>query len=73
MINEKTVRGLEQMYTIPELAEILQLHPATVRRMFSGRQGMLRFPGRRSRYRIPLSLVREVLKEYGYVWEGKDG
>lgn len=68
-----TVPELKQLYTVRQLAEILQLNPSTVRRMFSGRKGLLRFPGTRSRYRIPPKLVREVLAEYGYDWEQKDG
>lgn len=62
--------SLERLYTLREIAKLWHIGPALVGRIFKDRAGVLNLstPDRPS-YRIPGSLVLEVMLERGYTHE----
>ena len=65
--------SLEPLFTINRTAAILGVSKYSVRRLFCGRAGMVNLStGARPTYRIPLSLLLEVMVERGYSREQAD-
>jgi predicted transcriptional regulator len=53
----------EKLYTPAEVAEILQISPASVKRAFRERPGTIFLAPARRRMRIPLSVLKASLEE----------
>lgn len=61
---------VEKFYSIRELGRLWNLNAALVRRKFEGRPGVMKMgTDRRSAWRVPASLVLEVMVESGYSLE----
>ena len=62
------VEPLEPMYSIQEISRRWHVHPDSVRKAFRGRAGVVNIstsPGKPA-WRVPASLLLEVLVEHGY-------
>jgi excisionase family DNA binding protein len=53
-------------YTVPEVAELLGMHPETIRRALrEGRLKGIKLGGRKSHYRIPAEALERFIREEG--------
>lgn len=54
-------------YTVPEVAELLGMHPETIRRALrEGRLIGVKLGGRKSHYRIPAEALERFIQEKGH-------
>jgi len=64
---------LEPLFSFSQTAGILGASKSSVRRLFHGRPGLINLStGKRATYRVPLSLLLEVMVERGYSREHAD-
>ena len=63
--------GFEQLFTFKEIARLWRIGPGLVRKTFKDRIGVLNVASglKRPAYRVPASLLLEVMLERGYTRE----
>jgi len=64
------IQDLEQLYTFKEIARLWRISPGLARKIFKDRSGVLNMSSpERPAYRVPASILFEVLLERGYTRE----
>jgi hypothetical protein len=72
MQNHEDLNNIEQLYRLREIARFWHISPGVIRRIFKNRPGIVNVSspgGNRPSFRVPASVVIEVMVERGYSLE----